>query len=296
MFRRRTVVKHGGNQRPLRRERRLLLDEGGQSDHFPNGEVQLAGALLSPGSPDFLEASQQRRDQRRFPVGTREVVRVGEEVALQVGGFGIQAPQKVGPPGQKLQLLPLSKSLQDETADDLVHGQSFGEGDAMVVNPAFSQYLHHLGQADGVLEKVFPRLERIGTTPADIGHKDQVGPNDVRSLEHPADASHRCAEGNGQKPVFGRASQMGFYGAGFPPVGRGPSRCGQDQGRDQQAPDHPSDPGSTLSSRYHFRITAAENSSFFCRLRWGGIPSSRMTDSASLVDRRSSIHSIRTVP
>ena len=120
------VVVDGRDERALRRDGRLLLDEGGEGDGLEGRPPEREGALLEAGGELAPEGGDEGRDDPTRPLRPGEDVRVGAEEPLEARRPGRYPFEEPGLGEQGVELGLRREPLPRHEAEDLVGRQALG--------------------------------------------------------------------------------------------------------------------------------------------------------------------------
>src|SRR2546422_10897408 len=115
----------------LLRARRLLLDERGQGHGLLLGEPVRGGAAPERRAEDLAEAVHHGAQDALLRRGERELVRVGEEVALRARGRQVLRGEEARVLEQAEEALLRPEAARGEELDHLPDREPLGDGELM---------------------------------------------------------------------------------------------------------------------------------------------------------------------
>ncbi len=158
-----------GDHRPLLRQARLRLDDGGERDGLvqiqSGGDVRhLAGEVLS-------KILDHRRDDRASRGPGIELVGIGEQITLERGRLRSDVANELRISRLGVPLTNPAEAFRSEQAADRETIEAFSNRDALQDDIAADQFVNDVGGGDRVREFVYPRFH--GVTAANQLHVDQ---------------------------------------------------------------------------------------------------------------------------
>ena len=161
------VVIHAGHHRPLLGHAGFLFHDRSHGHHLVDvgGQAQLGGVLaevMDHGGGDVVQA-----------LGAGETVGVGEEVALEAGGLGIEVGDQAGVGVRDAdEVVGAAQSGLLQHAGHFVEVVSLGHHHGVDQHVAAGDAVIDLDRVGGLVEAVFARLERLL---APVVHQQKAG-------------------------------------------------------------------------------------------------------------------------